>query len=741
MKSIYFSCAVITAMFLQSPVYGDDTIANHEIPHHASTVVIDGELDDAAWQNAKRIELVYETDPSENAPAAVKTIVYLYEDGEHLYVAFDARDPDPTQIRAFLRDRDKAYNDDFVGIVLDTFNDKRRAFEFFVNPLGAQMDLTNDDINQDESDAWDAIWESQGKINKDGFIVEIAIPFRVLRFVDSNELKEWGVDLLRFYPRDKRYRLSNNKQDRNKACYLCKLATFTGMKNARPGKNIEVVPSITAARADSRDVYSDDGWQKGSLKTEAAVDFRWGINPNTSLNITVNPDFSQVESDVLQLDVTTPFALFYPEKRPFFLEGAEYFNSPLNVVHTRNINDPDYGIKLTGRVGDSTYGVFSADDTVTQFLLPGPFGSSLATLEQRSRNDAFRYRFDANHHVNFGILSTSRRSDDYHNRVTGIDGKIRFNDNESVQWQWLDSATHNPEQLLNDAQVSKMDQSDRAYFIDYTHQDRNWRWWAREMNYGRDFRADLGFMPQANFKKDVAGAAYTWHRENGSDWHRFRLNGDWDRTVAEDGTELEQEVELYLGINGPLQSYIEFGGGSRDRLWHEVVYRENFRSLYVQLDPLSGLHIEVFNRFGDQIDFANGGVGRLISSNPDIKWNISENLSLNIAHTYSRLKVDNGIAFESNLSDARITWQFNNRSFVRLTLQRGDTLYDPDVYASPINRRERDLHTQWLYSYKINPQTVFFAGYSDGAIDDDTLDGLQRNERSVFSKISYAFIR
>jgi len=730
----------VMALALSSLQIGAEEINNNHIPFVQGAAQIDGKLDDAVWLQANKIELEYETDPTENAPALVKTSVYLYENGETLYIAFDAKDPDPSQIRAYLRDRDKAYSDDFVGIVIDTFNDKRRAFEFFVNPLGVQMDLTQDDINQQESDAWDAIWDSNGKINGDGFIVEIAIPLRVLRFVDSAEAKQWGIDLLRFYPRDKRYRLSNNKQDRNKSCYLCKLATFTGMKDARPGKNIEIVPSLTAARADKRDVQQHQPWQNGDVETEAGVDFRWGVTPDTSLNLTLNPDFSQVESDVLQLDVTTQFALFYPEKRPFFLEGEEYFKTPLNIVHTRNISDPDYGVKFTGRQGSGTYGVFFADDTTTQFLLPGPYGSSLAMLDQSSNNAAVRYRHDFNNAINVGVLATDRRGDDYANRVAGLDGKFRLGDSDAVLWQWLQSRSDNPEQLISDGDVAQKLQRDDAYFIDYTHQDRHWRWYAREMNYGKDFRADLGFMPRADFRMDVLGLAHTWQRDNGSRWHRIRLNGDWDRSVDEAGNELEEEVELYLGINGPMQSYFEFGGGARDRRWRDVVYRENFRSLYFQMDPVSGLHIEVFNRFGDQIDFANGGVGRLISTNPDISWNVTRHLTLNLAHTYSRLRVDGGELFTSNLSDARLTWQFNNRSFVRLTLQRGDKVADPDLYDAEVNKRKRDLHTQLLYSYKINPQTVFFAGYSDGAIDDDNLNGLSRNERSLFSKISYAFI-
>jgi hypothetical protein len=149
-----------------------------------------------------------------------------------------------------LRDRDSAFNDDFVGVVLDTFNDERRAFEFFVNPFGVQMDLIQDDVNRNESESWDAIWDSAGVITTTGFTTEMAIPFSQLRFPRTDGDQTWGMDLLRFWPRDQRVRMSNNPQDRNRSCYLCQFGKFTGFANAEPGKALEIVPTLTAAQSD-----------------------------------------------------------------------------------------------------------------------------------------------------------------------------------------------------------------------------------------------------------------------------------------------------------------------------------------------------------------------------------------------------------------------------------------------------------------------------------------------------------
>ena len=205
---------LILLMLSAAPVWAT-TAGVTDLPRINAAVNIDGNLDDEAWLHALQVDISYETNPGENTPAKVKTVAYLMEDGTNLYIAFDARDPDPEAIRAFLRDRDSAYNDDFVGVVIDSYNDERRAFEFFSNPLGAQMDLTNDDVNQREDDSWNAIWDSAGRITDAGYIVEMEIPLNQLRFEKLDGKQTWGIDVMRVYPRDSRTRIGSNPLDRD----------------------------------------------------------------------------------------------------------------------------------------------------------------------------------------------------------------------------------------------------------------------------------------------------------------------------------------------------------------------------------------------------------------------------------------------------------------------------------------------------------------------------------------------
>src|SRR6185503_10856874 len=355
--AVLAAASAVAAAQSEEPV-ASRSLAAAAIPHSTAAVQIDGVLDDAIWREALSVQLTTETYPRENQRPAVETTAYLVENGDQLLIAFDARDPDPSSIRAYLRDRDSAFNDDFVGVVLDTFNDQRRAFEFFVNPYGVQMDLIMDDVNRNESTSWNGLWDSAGQINATGFTAEMAIPFSQLRFPSAAGDQTWGIDVLRFRPREQRVRISNNPQDRNRNCYLCQFEKFTGFANAEPGKAIEVVPTLTGTRTDRRPT-GGTSLERGDFETEAGLGVRWGITPDLTLDVALNPDFSQVEADVAQLEENTTFTLQYPETRPFFLEGEDYYNSPLQAVFTRTVADPDVGVKFTGRTGDNTIGVFA----------------------------------------------------------------------------------------------------------------------------------------------------------------------------------------------------------------------------------------------------------------------------------------------------------------------------------------------------------------------------------------------
>jgi hypothetical protein len=728
--------SLLALLLLSSPAFS--SVAS--LPRTAETVTIDGVLDDEAWKYATQISIDKETNPGENIPARVKTLAYLIEDGEKLYIAFDARDPEPHAIRAYLQDRDKAYNDDFVGIVLDTYNDERRAFEFFSNPLGVQMDLTNDDVNQHEDDSWNAIWDSAGQITDSGYVVEMEIPLNQLRFphIDGNQV--WGYDLLRFYPRDKRYRFSNNVLDRDLNCYLCQFQKIEGLKDVTPGRDLEIVPTITGSKTDSTDDPGVEPMQSGDTETEAGISIRWGITPDMTANLAINPDFSQVEADVAQLDVNNQFALFFPETRPFFLEGADYFSTPVDAVFTRTVADPDVGAKLTGKRGNHTYGVFAAQDAITNLLLPGAFGSDSESLEQENTAFVGRYSRSFGDASSVGALLTARDGDDYRNAVGGFDVRWKISDQHSVQAQYLRSDTEYPEEIIDEFEQPSGSFDGDALVAGYEYDSRSWFGYVNHQAYSAGFRADAGFVPQVDVSQQEVGGGHTWHGEEDDWWTRMRFQANWDITHDDSGRMLEREFEAYFGLGLPHQSWLQPGVLSRDTLWEGVLYKENKVSLYYQIRPRGGLSLGVWARYGDQVDFDNSRLGDQLRLEPFIDWNINRNLFLRMRATLVQMDTKEGEeVFDAGVYDIRATWQFNRRSFIRLTAQIRDVDRNQAVYVDEVDARSRRVGRQLLYSYKINPQTVFFLGYSDNHIDDDDLDGLQETDRTLFMKIGYAW--
>jgi hypothetical protein len=710
------------------------------IPRTTESIRIDGVLDEPAWQQAAQIRLDFETDPGENIAAPVATTAYLLEDGENIYIAFDAHDPRPAQIRAYLQDRDSAWNDDFVGIVLDTYNDERRAFEFFANPLGVQMDATMDDVNGNEDSSWDAIWDAAGTVGARGYVVEMEIPLHQLRFPHTGGLQTWGIDLLRFYPRDKRYRLSSNSRDRSRNCYLCNFASIEGLENIQPGRDLEIVPTLTSIQTDATDDPGVTPLQSGETDTEAGLSLRWGITPDMTANLALNPDFSQVEADVAQLDVNNQFALFYPEKRPFFLEGADYFSTPVTAVFTRTVADPDAGAKLTGKRGNHTYGVFAAQDAITNLVFPGAFGSESTSLDASNTAFVGRYSRGFGDASSVGALLTGRNGDDYRNLVGGLDARWKISDHHSLRGQYLSSDTEYPQQVAIDFGQPLGDFSGEGVYAAYDYDSRSWFGNVQHYHLSAGFRADAGFEPQVDVEKQEVGGGHVWHGRPDTWWTRMRLNANWDITHDDRGELLEREFESYFGLGGPLQAWYELGVLVRDVLWDGILYREEKLSLYAELQPKSGLALGVFSRYGSQIDFANSRLGDQLRIEPWLEWNLNRHLLLKFQSTLLYLDTRDGVSvFDAGAYDLRLTWQFNRRSFLRVTTQYQEIQRNVAAYVDTVDATTRNLGQQILFSYKINPQTVFFLGYSNNYFEDDDLGAFETTDRTLFMKIGYAW--
>ncbi|MCP5045593.1 MAG: carbohydrate binding family 9 domain-containing protein, partial [bacterium] len=416
-------------------------VKNYKVFPASSRIKVDGVLDDAAWNDPgiDKITDFYEWSPGDGNPMLVKTEGMITFDKSRLYIAFRCYDPEPQKIRAHLMDRDSIstfVQDDHVSIMLDTFNDERRAFQFHINPLGVQADGIFSELEGYEDFSWDAIWKSAAKITDTGYVVEISIPFNQLRFPKDKGPQTWGFELGRSYPRLARYRGSSFARDKNKSCLPCQFNKITGFKDISPGKNLEFAPTLTAQRTDRREDFPSGELEKGKTDVEPGISGRWGVTPNLILNATVNPDFSQVEADVAQLDVNTRFALRFPEKRPFFLEGADFFLTPLEAVFTRSVFNPVWGAKMTGKLGKNAVGLFITQDRYTNLIFPSNQGSASVSLDDDVFGGVFRFRRDVGKGSTVGILYTGKSNSNYYNHLVGADGFFRFSKTKTLSIQY-----------------------------------------------------------------------------------------------------------------------------------------------------------------------------------------------------------------------------------------------------------------------------------------------------------------
>ena len=707
-----------------------------------SEIVVDGHIEEAAWDDATPISLDYEWFPGDNVKPPVDTIGLVTYNDSYIYIGFKAYDPNPSQIRAHIMDRDAIATfaqDDHVTVMIDPFNDQRRGFQFRVNPLGVQADAIWSEIDIIEDFSWDIIWDSAGHINNVGYEIEMAIPLNQIRFPRSEGEQTWGIMLSRSYPRSNRHRISANMRDRNNTCLLCQANKVKGFQNIEPGWNFELDPTLTMSRTDVRPDFPSGGLEPDSEDIEPGITARWNITPNTSLNAAVNPDFSQVEADTAQLAVNERFALFFPEKRPFFLEGVDFFSTPLNAVFTRTVVDPKWGAKVTGKGGSNAYGVFLTRDRVNSLLIPSNQGSRSAFLEQEVTGSVVRYRRDIGSASTIGVLYAGREGDSYHNRVGGIDGFVRLSASNEIRFQFLGSETLYPEEVVIDTEEHQ-EQRGNGLDVRYRHQSRNWGGAVEYESLAPGFRADSGFIPRVDVRTFRSNLTRTFYGEP-QDWYaQFNAGGTFEYTENFDGDLTDREFRLFGNVQGPMQSFFEAGYSRRTELFGEITHEglPQF-DLFFQAQPSGAYKISAGAVFGQTVDINNNRQAGLLQVFPSLELKLGRRVNVQLNHTLQRLDDDGPEIFTANLSEVRFFYHFNLRTFVRTIFQYRHLTRNPELFVQAVEPKTEQLFTQFLFSYKLNPQTVVFLGYSDTSLGFEDLSLIRAN-RTFFVKLGYAWL-
>jgi Domain of unknown function (DUF5916) len=714
------------------------------IQRAAGPITVDADLSDPGWQGAAKIETWYETNPGDNVVPKVRTIGYLTYDDKALYAAFQFFDPEPSKIRAPYGDRDAVPSyTDYGGIILDTRNDQRTGLLLLANPRGIQYDAITDDTTGNEDSSPDFYWDAAGKITSEGWILEMRVPFSSLRY-PTGDPQTWGILLYRNYPRDFRYQMFSAKLPRGGNCFICRSNVLTGLEHLPPAGHLIVAPYVTA---------KEDAVPRGDLgsslvnkpiRGNGGVDAKWTPNENTAIDATLNPDFSQVESDVAQIAVNQRFALFYPEKRPFFLEGLELFSTPIQAVYTRSITSPRWGIRATGKFDSNHYTAFVAEDRGGgSVILPGSNGSSFADQDFSSFVGMARMRHDfGKSFVSFLATDREVKGGGY-NRVYGPDFQWRAGEHDTVTGQVLLSNTETPNRPELSDQWTGRKLDSHAGDIWYAHNDVHWDWYTEYKNYGDGFRADDGFVPQVGFHENYGEGGYTFRPTHFpiSRWRTYLIA---DYQADTDGHLISRDISPGFNMDGLWNSFTRIRwafdrvrSGSTTFPRSQLVY-------YTQFSPNRWIsQIVLQGTAGQQIDFDNSRAGTGADINLQATIRPTDHLALGLVGARSFVNVDvrdgrgSRRLFTADIARLKAVYTLTSRAFVRLIGQYVTTRRDPTLYTFAVTERDGSFSGSALFAYKLNWQSVLFVGYGDNRtlLEDDHY---AKANRQFFLKLSYA---
>jgi hypothetical protein len=708
------------------------------IPRTDTPIKVDGILDEEGWKNARVLELNYEISPRENVPPPVRTEILITYSRTHLYFGFRCHDPEPAKIRAHYAERDKSSGDDWVAVEIDTYNDSRRAFTLITTAAGVQLDGVSDAAGIKDYN-WDMIYDTAAKIEDWGYGVEVAIPFSSLRFQRTKGAQVWGLNAVRGYPREQNHQIWARPYDRGNNCRVCQYMKIEGFEGASPGRNIEINPTLTATRTDERPSFPEGGFSLRDKSAEAGLTARWGITPNLVLSGTANPDFSQVEADAAQLDINQPFALFYPERRPFFTEGLDFFRMPMNILYTRTMRDPRWGVKLTGKEDKNAVGAYILQDDITNLIFPGSEYSLSFTLSRPNTAGVFRYSRDIGKDSYLGAFVSDREGGEYFNRVYGVDGRVRLSSRDEIVFQFLRSSTRYDRSIAEAFGQPQGTFGDAAMAAVYTHKTRYHQFDVEIDDIGKEFRADLGYMPQVGFRRVAADSVHTWIAKKKGWWSRFVLINAAQYGQEYGGKLLNTSLDNSLSFAGIYQTSLTLAHSLSRQRYYGMEFDLSRISLTAGVIPSGAFGLTIQSSFGDALDFINARKGGKTSLSSQVLYNLGTHLRLNLTLTGERMNVQDAQLYTAFVGQATVIYHLNTKIFLRAQLQYYDYAYNVSNYLVPVDPVYRKFLSQILFSYKLNPRTVLFLGYSDNYFGSPEF-GLTQKDRTFFVKVGYAWV-
>jgi len=740
-------------------------------------VTIDGSLDEPVWRDAALLTGFSLYAPIDQRPAPDSTEVLVWYSTTAMYFGIRAFEPHggDAGVHATLADRDRVSGDDNVEIHLDTFLDRRRAFVFIVNPLGVQADgmksegggfIPGSNVMPGQNDlSADFLWQSKGHVTPLGFEVEIRIPFKSLRYA-ARDVQDWGLQIQRNVQHSG-YQETWTPARKASASYIGQEGTLAQLTDMHHGEVLELNPELTSTTSGAPTVLTGGvpgDWRY--VRSDAlGGNVKWGMTSNFVLNGTIKPDFSQVEADATQIATDLRFALFYPEKRPFFVEGSDQFNVPNTLVYTRQIVHPTAAAKITGKVGGTDLALLSAVDDPQISRTPGE--NPVATI--------LRVRRDFAGQSTVGVIVSDREEGSTaYNRLAGGDMRLVFGRLYYAQFQVVQSTT-----LLNDSVhtgpmwEAVLDRTGRAFGFHYNI-----------IGIHQNFAAWNGFVPRTGYVQPNVANRFTIYGRPGALFERYNVfvstSGLWlyddffgGKHLLEDKISASNEFLLHggwsLNLNPTLASFafdprqyaslaVPVGQPvfapfvPSPRITTFVVGARVNTPIYQQFDA------SVSTSAGNDVDFSETSRVRRVDAGASFNWRPTDKVRVNGSYVSSRLtrRSDDQVTTRIRIPRLKVEYQIARPVFVRFVGQyattAGDSLVRDPRSGQPIfvpggpfgyqNLRRTPVtafRVDWLFSYRPTPGTVFFAGYGSSLTEDDPLafSKLRRVNDGFFVKASY----
>jgi hypothetical protein len=681
-------------------------------------------------------------EPGDGTDASVETDVYVSYDDRQLYVVYICRD-DPAKVRANLTKREAIMGDDVVGLVLDTYNDGRRSYLFLANPLGIQLDGVSTE-GQDDDYSYDTVWTSEGRRTDFGYVVLMALPFKSLRFSNAHA-QTWGIAFARLVPR-------NNESSfwpfitRRIASVGKQLARLDGLAGISPGRNLLAIPYGNFA-ADR--VLGDSGYVSDQ-SARIGLDAKAVIKDTVTVDATVNPDFSQVESDEPQVTINQRFEVFFPEKRPFFIENASYFTTPETLFFSRRVADPRLGARVTGKAGRWAFGALVTDDEAP--------GTRVDKEDERFDRTAgvavFRLQRDFAGQSYLGGIFTDREWGPTANRVGGVDGRWRVGNNWSLTGQGVYSSATG---------VDGESRSGSLVTASVQRQGRGFEISTRYLQVSPGFQADLGFVRRRDIKQAETEFGYTWHFK---DRKVLNAGADVEAGVIWDfaGALQEWSIEPGVDIELPGQTQVDLRHWNTFEKFGGQEFRRHSTGLFASTEWLSWLSVNGGGELGSGVNYyPAAGLDPFLASSMSAELTVTvkpaSRLRIDQSYLYSRLSTREARAgcgcaggtdagapiFSNHILRTRVNLQFTRALSLRAigdyeTILPDSTLVDLDP--------EKRLGFDVLATYLVNPWTAVYLGYTDN-YENWRLDPLSARRlgyssratasvgRQVFLKVSY----